>query len=271
MSHQISVEIFKPAITLSRYVQGIWVADSNHLKISGTTKHFISDAASGFIFVLEGSIAIDGQLFEQGIVWQPTRKTAYTIRFSPNSKVVGFRFKPAIGLVICSELSTSTCQLAQVDSPVEGLKLQLTELFNELQHKSGKWHKISTVYRWLTVTIDFARVVPESVSNLLQMISPLSESTYGEQLSKSPRQLQRQFSRWLNMTPTYYKRLIRVHQSVVALRSDTEINLATFALAQGFSDQAHMTREFKAIANITPYRFLQHCSDTALAIRPLTS
>lgn len=62
------------------------------------------------------------------------------------------------------------------------------------------------------------------------------------------------------MTPIYYKRLIRVHQSIVSLRNDVPDNLADFALIQGFSDQAHMTREFKMIANITPHQFLVKCA-----------
>ena len=263
LNHPMSVEIFKPTKLLSPYVQGIWAADTYHSHASAAIKHFISDAASGFIFVLQGSIAIDGQRFEQGVIWQPTRKKAYTMEFSSNAKVVGFRFQPAVGSIICSELSTSTCQLTEVTSSLDGLTLQLTELFNELTGSAGQWHKISTVYRWLIRTIDFALVVPESISNIFQIISPQSEVTYSEQLIISPRQLQRQFNRWLNMTPVYYKRLIRVHRSVAALRNDPPENLAAFAISQGFSDQAHMTREFKALANITPYRFLQNCSDTA--------
>lgn len=252
----MSVDIFKPTKLLSPYVQGIWAADTYHSEISGTTKHFISDAASGFIFVLQGKIAMDGQCFEQGVVWQPTRKTAYTMDFSPNAKVVGFRFQPAVGSIICGELPTSTCQISEETSFSEGLTLQLTELFNELTPSAGQWHKISTVYRWLISTIDFALVVPVSISNILQTISPQLEIADSKQLVIGPRQLQRQFNRWLNMTPTYYKRLIRVHQSVVALRNDPPENLASFAISQGFSDQAHMTREFQSIANITPYRFL---------------
>lgn len=267
----MAVEIFKPKKLLSPYVQGIWAADTYRSQVSTATKHFISDAASGFIFVLQGTIAINGQCFGQGVIWQPTRKKAYTMVFSPDAKVIGFRFQPAIGSIICSELPTSTCQLTEVTSSPKGLILQLTELFNELTSSAGQWHKISTVYRWLIRTIDFALFVPESISNFLQIISPRSEATYSEQLIISPRKLQRQFNRWLNMTPTYYKRLIRVHRSVIALRNDPPENLAVFAISQGFSDQAHMTREFKAIANITPYRFLQNCSDTASVKLPLPS
>lgn len=252
----MSVEIFKPKKLLSPYVQGIWAADTYQSEISTAKKHFISDAASGFIFVLQGTIAINGQRFDHGVIWQPTRKKAYTMEFSPNAKAIGFRFQPAIGSIICSELPTSTCQLTEVTSSLGGLTLQLTELFNELTRSAGQWHKISTVYRWLICTIDFALVVPESISNFLQTISPRPDMTYSEQLIISPRQLQLHFSRWLNMTPTYYKRLIRVHQSIVSLRNDVPDNLADFALIQGFSDQAHMTREFKMIANITPRQFL---------------
>lgn len=253
----MSVDIFKPTKSLSRYVQGIWAADIHDSSLSDTKKYFVSDATSGFMLILQGAIEINGKRFEQGVVWQPTQKTAHAKVFSSNAKVVGFRFQPAVGTLVCNELPLSTCllspSLSQSLPKVQGLALQLCDLSDKLMTMTGQWQKITAVYRWLNHSIDFSQVIPHSIPDSIQAITPQRNI---EQLPIGQRQLQRQFKRWLNMTPTYYKRLIRVHQSIVSLRNDVPKNLADFALIQGFSDQAHMTREFKMIANITPHQFI---------------
>jgi len=71
----------------------------------------------------------------------------------------------------------------------------------------------------------------------------------------SQRQLERQCQKWLGITAKHYQRIIRVNDTRSSLKQDPDINLATLALEQGFTDQAHMTREFKNIAKITQKKF----------------
>jgi len=54
------------------------------------------------------------------------------------------------------------------------------------------------------------------------------------------------------MTPKHYQRILRIKKTIYFLRLHKNANLANVAHQFGFSDQAHMTREFKAIAHITP-------------------
>ncbi|WP_435276013.1 hypothetical protein ACMAZF_03035 [Psychrobium sp. nBUS_13] len=141
----MSVDIFKPTRSLSRYVQGIWTADVQDSSLSDTKKYFVSDATSGFMLILRGAIEIDGKRFEQGVVWQPTQKTAHTKIFSSNAKVVGFRFQPAVGVSVCSELPSSTCLLSQSLSQslpkMKGLTLQLCDLTDKLATMRGSMAK----------------------------------------------------------------------------------------------------------------------------------
>lgn len=76
----------------------------------------------------------------------------------------------------------------------------------------------------------------------------------GEALARqhgsSRRQLERDFRRWLGVSPKAYARLARFQRAAAALGSGAA--LADVAAASGFSDQAHMTRVFRQTAGLTP-------------------
>ena len=71
-------------------------------------------------------------------------------------------------------------------------------------------------------------------------------------IALSQRQLERLFKTRLGMTAKNYQRIIRIRQAIAEIKANPEHSLADIAANSGFSDQAHMTREFKAIARITP-------------------
>lgn len=64
---------------------------------------------------------------------------------------------------------------------------------------------------------------------------------------QSPRWLQRWFAREIGVAPRRYLRLLRFQQALAGIQDSTE-SLALQAAEHGFADQAHMTREFRAIA-----------------------
>lgn len=68
----------------------------------------------------------------------------------------------------------------------------------------------------------------------------------------SRRQLERDFRRWLGVSPSAYARLARFQRAAAALGSGGAP--ADVAAAAGFSDQAHMTRVFRDTAGLTPGR-----------------
>jgi AraC-like DNA-binding protein len=67
----------------------------------------------------------------------------------------------------------------------------------------------------------------------------------------STRQIQRIFARETGMPPRSYLRLLRFRDAVAGVQSDT-CRLADTAAASGYADQAHMTREFRALGGLSP-------------------
>ena len=69
------------------------------------------------------------------------------------------------------------------------------------------------------------------------------------------RRLQRWFGRNVGLPPRLYLRMLRFERAFV--QAPAEPSLADHAASQGFADQAHMTREFRALAGASPGRARQ--------------
>jgi len=67
--------------------------------------------------------------------------------------------------------------------------------------------------------------------------------------------LERQFKSFPGMSPKYYQQIQRVKQALEDIKNRPDTDLVELALEHEFSDQAHMTREFKRIARITPNQY----------------
>ena len=75
---------------------------------------------------------------------------------------------------------------------------------------------------------------------------------------KSYRSIHRLYRDSLNISPKEFLNLRRLRRSISQLHSKNQ--LAQIAYAEGFSDQSHMTREFKKYTNLTPKNFQKQSS-----------
>ncbi|KZL19298.1 HTH-type transcriptional activator RhaS [Pseudovibrio axinellae] len=66
--------------------------------------------------------------------------------------------------------------------------------------------------------------------------------------------LQRTLARHTNRSPVYWRQLARIRKA--ARHIESAQNWADFALDNGFSDQAHMTREFQRWFGTSPMQFV---------------
>ena len=78
-------------------------------------------------------------------------------------------------------------------------------------------------------------------------------------LGMSERSLHRDLVRWSGLAPKPLARILRMQRCLAALRAGPA-PLASLALRLGYADQAHMTRELKALAGVTPRDVLRERS-----------
>ena len=77
-------------------------------------------------------------------------------------------------------------------------------------------------------------------------------STVADDVGMSTRALHRRFRDEVGYGPKTFQRIMRVQRAMTIARQPERIQLADIAVASGYSDQAHMTREFGAITGTTP-------------------
>ena len=74
-------------------------------------------------------------------------------------------------------------------------------------------------------------------------------------LGISERSLHRDLTRWSGLAPKSLARILRMQRALAAIRA-RRMPLALTALQMGYADQAHMTRELKELAGLTPGEIL---------------
>lgn len=84
-----------------------------------------------------------------------------------------------------------------------------------------------------------------------------------EALELSVRQLERGFQKDVGIAPKLLAKLIRFEEAQNRIWLDPNRSLTELAFDLGYADQAHFTREFKALAHISPSEFARYTRSRA--------
>jgi len=262
----LDFKLFQPKARLAGIVQGVWSTSVASHCPHNIKKWLHSDACSGLLFNLNSTIELNNVVIPIGGVLQPVSKQAQAINLPPNAAVVGIRFQPGLSFAILGSIYQQATLIkpyqkqSQKNYPKNDLALN--RLNQQLKMAQGHYARITLLYRWLDNILLSIDGIPAPLTTALAALE--SKQTPGElsnNIALSQRQIERQFQKWLDMTPKYYQRISRVKNSLKKLKDDPSTALADLALSEGFTDQAHMTREFNDIARITPKQYSQKVID----------
>jgi AraC-like DNA-binding protein len=84
----------------------------------------------------------------------------------------------------------------------------------------------------------------------------------------SVRHLQRRFHDAVGVTPKWVIRRARLHEAAERVRHGEPVAWAALAAELGFSDQAHLVREFRAAYGTTPEAYARACAAASRAATP---
>lgn len=76
-----------------------------------------------------------------------------------------------------------------------------------------------------------------------------------EALHVSVRTLQRLFAEYVGASPKWVLRRARLHEAAARADRGADVDWATLAGDLGYSDQAHLTRDFTASVGVSPARY----------------
>jgi hypothetical protein len=237
----LDFDIFKPQGMLAGHIQAIWSVSVEPDTTQIVRRRLLSDAGTGVMFILQNEVQMDGEWQVPGVLLLPVSTLARQISLPPGTVMAGVRFHPAVDYQLFGKRLERPLRI-EGDHPLASSAFPTFVLLQAARSPSAR---ISALYRWTQALI--AECEPQDVGHIIhQQLGTLSQ-----------RQRERKFQKWLGITPKHYQRIIRVKQTLEQLRAQPDIFLADLALEQGFADQAHMTRECKQIARMTPKQFVR--------------
>ncbi|GLX80198.1 hypothetical protein tinsulaeT_35380 [Thalassotalea insulae] len=252
MATPLNFHLFQPKGKLSPYLQGIWSASVPQWASEAVCRTLLSDACSGITFVLAGKVKFGDAFYSQGVVISPTSKEAQTLILSPGTVLAGIRFHSGIGFGLLGQHFSQP----QSIQALEHLSEALNQLYLALLHTQLHYSRIYQLYLWCSDAVNDIQLRPISLTVALNKIKTCDTlAALSQQLTIGQRQLERQFKQWVDITPKHYQRIWRVKETLEYLKHNTDANLAALALEYGYNDQAHMYREIKLIAKVTPKAF----------------
>lgn len=98
--------------------------------------------------------------------------------------------------------------------------------------------------------------VEEAVRRLLAP-RPAAVAAVAQQVELSPKHLISEFHRIVGVSPRRLARIERLHQLLGKIDARQAVPWADLALENGWSDQAHLIRDFKTFSGFTPVEYVR--------------
>lgn len=242
-----NLQLSHPGGMLANVVQGIWSAAV--CQNETVEKTLYADAGSGIAFILAGDILVDDQPLSPGVIMLPLNKRADRLVMKPGSIMAGVRFQPGMGYKLFGRHYPDFTLLGQDDFS----DYAFYPLFFHLQQQPDPQQQVDIIYRWAEQHMILADENTDSIDQVLACIDDSEAlAELSDKIDLSQRQIERLFKTRMGMTAKNYQRIIRIRKTITLIQQNQQMSLAEVAAESGFSDQAHMTREFKSIARVTP-------------------
>lgn len=105
---------------------------------------------------------------------------------------------------------------------------------------------------------DAAASTAWAMRQLQQNHGALSIAALADEIGCSRKHLAAQFREHVGLPPKTIARILRFQQVVALVNATTEVEWADIALQAGYYDQAHFSRDFRALAGLTPGEYLRN-------------
>ncbi|HEX7878370.1 MAG TPA: helix-turn-helix domain-containing protein, partial [Candidatus Eisenbacteria bacterium] len=251
--HPIQYREFVPHLRLRPFVECYWRVWGT-VEASPKPERVVPDACPEIIFHCANPFRR-----QIGARWIVQRSTflAGTLsapwRLKPGRRVdtVGVRFKPgmitAMFPVVMSEMADRETELESFVPAVDVATL-LAQLRNATPAR-----RVHLVDDWLLPRLEHRApgghsVTRTAVALLLQSRGRRRVDDVASRLAVPRRRLERLFARDLGIRPKLFARIARLNHALARLEREERDGAVDAALAAGYFDQSHMSREFRNVA-----------------------
>jgi AraC-like DNA-binding protein len=186
-----------------------------------------------------------GRLFASALIERPLPISTTAAWF------VGVRFRPAMARAM---LDIDPIDCRDHDVPAQLIDTGLRALEERLMDCASADEAFAVLQRAVDARLaqrDGAGA-PRRVQEAVALLARGGEvHRVARAIGTSERSLHRALVRWSGLAPKPLARILRMQRCLAALCAG-RMPLATLALSLGYADQAHMARELKTLAGVTP-------------------
>jgi AraC-like DNA-binding protein len=194
-----------------------------------------------------------------------TMQTAVVIPTAGRVDLFGIRFRPGSALPL---VGTPLSDLTDQRIPLETLWGRDADLVADLFAASSPAERAARAERvlrrrlaaWSRSPRGDEAMVAEAVSLLRRARGGAGIGQVAAALGVGQRRLERAFARSVGLSPKGLARVLRFRRALremaLAREGGSRPSWAALAFAAGYADQSHLIREFKALAGLTPARYV---------------
>ncbi|MCL4845465.1 MAG: AraC family transcriptional regulator [Acidobacteria bacterium] len=180
------------------------------------------------------------------------RTTSYIRDVSSPSRSVGAQLRPGAAWWL---FGVPADTLAGRHTSLGDLRGRPTgELRDRLRHCTGLEHQLDCLESWLSGRLPRVHSLHPAVAHALERFgddTPPVQRVVAE-VGLSHRRFIEVFRNAVGLAPKAYCRVLRFRRAVHLLGTGLATNVVEVALAAGYADQSHFTREFSELAGLTP-------------------
>lgn len=249
---------YKPSSLLTPYVEFFWAGKFNVYSAGKLSQRVIPYGYVELIIHLsdEHCELLDGSDFASspeflliGLFTKP-----YEIQFKRVVDVFGIRFKPE---GIYHLLGIPASEVHHCFADMESLVgKNFREFFSKLKELNSTPKMISLTEKFLLYNIGRSKSDLYYLNRAAEIIrirkGRISIDELAELVYISKRQLEREFKQKLGITPKRYMRIARLNEINRKIKNGDRIDLTGLSYSAGYSDQAHLIRDFKEFTGESP-------------------
>ena len=235
-----------PSIPLRNYIRHYFLSRDNSQEIFSA----LPDGAVDLV------IRVDGRTSQDLVYGSSTQR--FDVPLAQGSHYLGIRFRPgqsrhflkvaAVELTNTFESAKELCKFDLYGMP------ELVEGHGVFAKLNAILEKFIQIHPPIHSRIDNA-ILDIELSNGIVSIAETA-AIYG----KSVRQFERVFRETVGVSPKLFSEITRFHQASMLITTGT-LSLVQVAADMGYTDQSHMSREFRRFTNLPPISYMR--SDVA--------
>lgn len=252
-----------PPSDLAPYVRRFWQVEDRTAGDAPRLERIVADGCMELVVHLGNRYA---RIDAQGVLHEQPRlllagqlEEPLLLRPGRVSEICAIRFQPwgaaALLGIAPRELRGETPALEAL------LGAEAERLADALARSRYADERFAVLIAWCRVRMRHVRRIPPAVLAAVQLAERSAGKLRVDELAARTgcerRTLERAFDAWVGLAPKVLLRVQRVQRVLAALATAPERSFAALAQRHGFADQAHLTREFRALVGLAPTAYLR--------------